>query len=418
MEIKIYDYEDEYWGYINCIGLGLNSESHLVPLIDRAVADDVDEITVRLNTGGGSVYSAFAIYNALIRAKEAGIKVITVNDGLCASAGTIIFMAGDERIVYTSLFMAHKPSIFVFGSMDSDFMQKQVDFLDTCQDVIETVYAPSGNDSATIKQMLDSETWLTPAMTKELGFATEDRSAQTDKKPDVLETTMQSISSPANRAYAYKVFNSIPLKNNNNMSEVKELIAAAKANTEKSGALMTFLENNIPAVANLFKPKNETEDLSPENASIQLENESYIYYEGTLEVGTAVYTDEEMTESAGDGDHTLMDGRTLTVADGKVTAIAEAVPQDVQDMEALQVENAELREAVNSLNVALTASNLAIEKLKNTKSTFKPEDRKQTFQKAKNETVVDPAKPAQSAEDREARRLEVEANKNAKKSKQ
>ena len=66
-----------------------------------------------------------------------------------------------------------------------------------------------------------------------------------------------------------------------------------------------------------------------ELASVSTDN-GELSYEGTLEVGTAVYvTDEEGNQTAApDGDYVTEDGRTIKVADGKVSEIVEAEPAE------------------------------------------------------------------------------------------
>lgn len=59
-----------------------------------------ESLLVRVKTNGGIVDEGFSIYNELRRfAKDKGIKIITRLDGLVASIGTVIFLAGDRRIV-------------------------------------------------------------------------------------------------------------------------------------------------------------------------------------------------------------------------------------------------------------------------------------------------------------------------------
>lgn len=57
---------------------------------------DVDKITVRINSKGGSVFDGYAIYNALTRHK-AHVRVEI--DGIAASAASYIAMAGDEILI-------------------------------------------------------------------------------------------------------------------------------------------------------------------------------------------------------------------------------------------------------------------------------------------------------------------------------
>src|SRR5690606_13653695 len=71
------------------------------------------EIMIRINSGGGSAFAGFAIFE-LIRAH--GGKVTTVIDGVAASAASIIAMAGDRIIMGTgAMMMVHNPWTRVEG---------------------------------------------------------------------------------------------------------------------------------------------------------------------------------------------------------------------------------------------------------------------------------------------------------------
>ena len=66
---------------------------------------EADTIHVYINSYGGEVAEGLAIYNALKRHKA---KIITHTDGFACSIASVIFMAGDERIMSTaSLLMIH-----------------------------------------------------------------------------------------------------------------------------------------------------------------------------------------------------------------------------------------------------------------------------------------------------------------------
>ncbi|MCK5943524.1 MAG: ATP-dependent Clp protease proteolytic subunit [Planctomycetes bacterium] len=74
-------------------------------------ADDADKpITVLINSPGGSADAGFAIYDLL---RFISCPVRTVVNGLCASAGILIHLAGDKGSRYCmpeSRFMIHQPS--------------------------------------------------------------------------------------------------------------------------------------------------------------------------------------------------------------------------------------------------------------------------------------------------------------------
>lgn len=414
-EIKIRDYEDE-WSY-NVIGCGNNSSGYILPIIDKAIEDKESEITVYLNSCGGSVWCSLAITNGLKRAKENGIKIITINEGICASAATQIFMAGDERIVYTSLFMIHKPSIFAFGQMDEDWMRRESEALRIHQDTILLTYAPSGLDDATLTEMINATTWLTPALCLSLGFATEDRSAP-DQKAEIPEPAMDIInkSSATNRVYAHKFFNTITLKTNN--MDVQETL---RKNTEAMNKSVTVMDQIGKFFTNLLSPKNE-DDTAPSNVSSELADGTFLYHDGELAVGTEVFTDEGMTEHPTAGNHELANGDTVSTDDGGLVTQIEKKVEETEDdtensadLEALKAENLALTTALNNATTTIETQNEALTKLKNIKSNFTPEKRNQEINGKRNSGAADNSKPDLSKEAREARRKELQETKNSKK---
>ena len=141
-------------------------------LRDLEALSGKDNITVHINSVGGDMYAGMAIYNRL---KGLAANVTTINDGLAASAGSLIFMAGDTRKVNAgSNLMIHGAAGFLYGYY-------QVQDLNTIKKQLEAhnragvnIYAEAtGRDKDTIKAMVDRETWLTGPDAVEAGFAHE-----------------------------------------------------------------------------------------------------------------------------------------------------------------------------------------------------------------------------------------------------
>ena len=131
-----------------------------------------DSITVHINSVGGDMNAGIAIHNRL---KGLAAKVTTVNDGLAASAGSLIFMAGDTRKVNAgSNLMIHGAAGFLYGYyqvQDLNAVKKQ---LEAYNKAGINIYAEAtGKDKDTIKNLVDKETWLTGADAVEAGFAHE-----------------------------------------------------------------------------------------------------------------------------------------------------------------------------------------------------------------------------------------------------
>lgn len=94
-------------------GLARKALSHLLILEDE---DPEKEITLYINSPGGSADSGFAIYDM---ARYVRPPVKTVVSGLCASAAVIIFLAaekGSRLTLPNSRFLLHQPSSAAFGA--------------------------------------------------------------------------------------------------------------------------------------------------------------------------------------------------------------------------------------------------------------------------------------------------------------
>lgn len=129
-------------------------------------------ITIHLNSVGGDLYAGLAIYNRL---KALPANITTINDGLAASAASIIFQAGDTRKVHAgSNIMVHQAAGFLFGYYQLNDLNQVSKQLRAANKTAINVYAEaSGRDTDEIKRMVDAETWLTGDEAVEAGLADE-----------------------------------------------------------------------------------------------------------------------------------------------------------------------------------------------------------------------------------------------------
>lgn len=126
-----------------------------------------DTIHLRLNTPGGAVHDGMAIYNLL---KEHAAKVIVHIDGLAASIGSVIAMAGDEiRMAENANLMIHEPWSIVMGGAED--MRKEAEILDkVAGQIVGTYVARTGATEEQVLDWMGAETWFTAAEAKEAGF--------------------------------------------------------------------------------------------------------------------------------------------------------------------------------------------------------------------------------------------------------
>ena len=138
---------------------------------------DVKDIKVEINSAGGSISQAVSIFNQLQSSKA---NVTTVATGIAASSGSIIFMAGDSRIVQRGAFvMIHKP--MSIGVNNAEEMREKADLLDRLQESIVDIYeVKTGLGRQEISTLMNKETWLNPEEALDKGFATESTEDSTE----------------------------------------------------------------------------------------------------------------------------------------------------------------------------------------------------------------------------------------------
>lgn len=141
---------------------------------------DVDVINVYINSYGGEVAEGLAIYNML---KSHKAKVKTYCEGFACSIASVVFMAGDERIMNAaSLLMIHNAWMYTAGN--SQQLRKDADDLDVITQASVAAYMSKvGITEKELKELLDAETWLLPAEALEKGFATSVVAEQATEKP-------------------------------------------------------------------------------------------------------------------------------------------------------------------------------------------------------------------------------------------
>lgn len=125
-------------------------------------------LTVWVDSNGGSVFAGAGIYNAL---KEHKGKVTVKVDGKAMSAASVIAMAGDEvQMSPGSIMMIHNPLTGVYGNQHD--IRKVADILDEIKESIINVYElKSGRTREDISQMMDDEKYMSAKTAVNEGFA-------------------------------------------------------------------------------------------------------------------------------------------------------------------------------------------------------------------------------------------------------
>ena len=149
----------------------LQSGVELIDVIQQVKAQvGATSYRVHINSEGGVVDTGFDIFNYL---KSLGLPITTVGSGLVASIATVIFMAGDKRVLTTGTqFMIHSP----IGSIDygtAEEIENYAQEIRDCENRLIKFYSQqTGLNSEALQPLLRNETWLTEDQATSLGFAT------------------------------------------------------------------------------------------------------------------------------------------------------------------------------------------------------------------------------------------------------
>jgi ATP-dependent Clp protease, protease subunit len=128
----------------------------------------VAELTLRINSPGGSVFDGVAIYNGL---KRHDARVTVWIDGIAASIASMIAMAGDKVVMpENAMLVLHDPSGLVAGTALD--MRAMADALDRMKAGMVAAYRDkSGRDEVEIEALMAAETWLSAQEAVALGLA-------------------------------------------------------------------------------------------------------------------------------------------------------------------------------------------------------------------------------------------------------
>jgi ATP-dependent protease ClpP protease subunit len=183
---------DEAWGWDTGDVSGLSIVKEL-----RDVS--ADTINVHINSMGGLTAEGLAIYNTL---KNHSAKVVTMVDGFACSAASLIFMAGDERIMGdASLLMIHNAWMTAQGNAHQ--LRATAEELDKISEAAANAYASKINISREeLDALLDGSehdgTWISPEEAVEMGFATSiDKTSADGINQSAMSSLMRRMNSTA-----------------------------------------------------------------------------------------------------------------------------------------------------------------------------------------------------------------------------
>ncbi|MEK4606549.1 head maturation protease, ClpP-related [Geobacillus sp. FSL W8-1251] len=208
--------DDEAWLY-EWFGMPSTSPNAFKEELSQYKGKD---ITVWIDSYGGSVFAAAGIYNAL---KEHNGKITVKIDSKAMSAASVIAMAGDEVLMSPmAVMMIHNPLTAAYGNMHD--LRKVADILDTIKESIVNAYAlKTGRSRSKISQMMDDETWMSANVAVKEGFA--DGILYQDGKPEVTDVAAFSRLAIVNSA-------------NRSMQDIMKIVSKQKQQDEKERLLL------------------------------------------------------------------------------------------------------------------------------------------------------------------------------------
>lgn len=293
---------------IEIINYGYCNLTHVQNQLNEANGKDVE---VGVNSIGGDVDEGFAIYSELRRyAKDNNAKITTRAEGKVSSIATIIFLAGDTRIVsqYIQPFIHNA---WTYAAGDANEMRKMAVDLESVNERIAKFYAEhTALTYEEARALMEEDTFIDPQEAVNIRFATE------------IEQVLRPVA-----LQRFKTKNSMKKDEKSILAKLREIFASEAKNVE------VFTSTNESIV---FPDLEEGQ--SPK-------------------VGDKATIDGKSAE----GRYTLADGTVYVFVAGELTEIIES--DDSDDMEALKRENEELKAKLQEQETTLNSQKEQIDSI-------------------------------------------------------
>lgn len=168
------------------IFLGLPVDDYVANVVQAQLlyldsTDSARDISIYLNTPGGSVYAGLGIYDTM---QFIGPEVATICTGMAASMGAVLLTAGADgkrSALQHSRIMIHQPMGGAQGQA-SDIEITAREILKLKKELYQIIADHSGNPYEKIEKDSDRDYWMTSGEAKEYGMIDEVLTRIKDKK--------------------------------------------------------------------------------------------------------------------------------------------------------------------------------------------------------------------------------------------
>lgn len=134
-----------------------------------AAFENPDSVDVFINSPGGDLREGFAIHDYL---NALSIPVTTIGEGKVWSIASVIFLAGDTRLMApNATLLIHNPLTAIYGNADQ--LEEVTSFLRAAESDLADFYAAkTGQEKQMIADMMSAETELSANDSVTMNFAT------------------------------------------------------------------------------------------------------------------------------------------------------------------------------------------------------------------------------------------------------
>lgn len=293
MILKVYsaimpEEERMFMQFMGLDGVSFNSIDEFI----ESIPEDDDTIDMRINSPGGVVPEGWAIIDKL---RATGKKIIATIEGDAASMAAIVLLAASERKAYKHARLlihdAYFPEYTLAGAYHKEDLEKLATQLDEDnQRALDFMVERTGADREVLAALMKEDKFIDMEQAKELGFIHE-----------ILE--------PASARVKPKAWKRPETNSSTDMENKKTLASAFKAFAEALG-LSIKMEADPAPVGYVLTAQDGTE----------------------ININKPEGEDPAVGDAATpDGEFLMPDGTTIVIADGVITEIRDAEPEDEPD---------------------------------------------------------------------------------------